>query len=382
MKVNIAQAIKRIKKSPDFFRPLYESIINSIQADADIIKIKFQLEEHGGEGSIYNIVSYSIEDNGHGFTDEDADAFLTLYTERNADKGALGSGRILCLKVFDDIFITSQTKNNGQELGKETKINFNVNFNYNSIDELTREEKSSDKSYTITEYKNLKQAYQNKEFNLDQIKENIFTELLPLFIEYSTNDKNLTIFIDDQEWINKKLISSKMLSYNFKEKVFSVSSNDSSITKVFKLYYRIENDDARKKIFEEFKEMIRTETVVGQPIYLDDATIVPFVDISFGFGTGNHGTNGESSGEAGGGKMSPTAVLIMKGERVELFSIKNATPNGTIDRVLNMIPEAVSHFTKKKEKKNEVREAALKEAKEAMKEEAETAALEAKVQNR
>lgn len=139
------------------------------------------------------------------------------------------------------------------------------------------------------------------------------------------------------------------------------------------------NDDARKKIFEEFKEMIRTETVVGQPIYLDDATIVPFVDISFGFGTGNHGTNGESSGEAGGGKMSPTAVLIMKGERVELFSIKNATPNGTIDRVLNMIPEAVSHFTKKKEKKNEVREAALKEAKEAMKEEAETAALEAKV---
>ena len=142
------------------------------------------------------------------------------------------------------------------------------------------------------------------------------------------------------------------------------------------------NDDARKKIFEEFKEMIRTETVVGQPIYLDDATIVPFVDISFGFGTGNHGTNGESSGEAGGGKMSPTAVLIMKGERVELFSIENATPNGTIDRVLNMIPEAVSHFTKKKEKKNEVREAALKEAKEAMKEEAETAALEAKVQNR
>lgn len=248
MKVNIAQAIKRIKKSPDFFRPLYESIINSIQADADIIKINFQLEEHDGEEPIYNIVSYSIEDNGHGFTDEDADAFLTLYTERNADKGALGSGRILCLKVFDDIFITSQTKNNGQELGKETKINFNVNFNYNSIDELVRAKKSSDKSYTITEYKNLKQAYQNKEFNLDQIKENIFTELLPLFIEYSTNDKNLTIFIDDQEWINKTLISNKMQSYNFKEKVFSISSNDNSITKDFKLYYRIENDDTRKNM--------------------------------------------------------------------------------------------------------------------------------------
>lgn len=82
------------------------------------------------------------------------------------------------------------------------------------------------------------------------------------------------------------------------------------------------NDDARKKIFEEFKEMIRTETVVGQPIYLDDATIVPFVDISFGFGTGNHGTNGESSGEAGGGKMSPTAVLIMKGNASNYSPLK------------------------------------------------------------
>ena len=68
----------------------------------------------------------------------------------------------------------------------------------------------------------------------------------------------------------------------------------------------------------------------------------------------------------------------MKGERVELFSIKNAGPNGTIDKVLNMVPEVISHFTKKKEKQEAVREAALKEAKQAMEEEAETAAIEAK----
>lgn len=133
------------------------------------------------------------------------------------------------------------------------------------------------------------------------------------------------------------------------------------------------DDEVRKQIFEDFKKMITTESVVGQPIYLGDATIVPFVDISFGFGTGSQGTNA-----AGGGKVTPTAVLIMKGERVELFSIKNAGPNGTIDKVLNMVPEVISHFTKKKEKQEEVREAALKEAKQAMAEEAETAAIEAK----
>lgn len=136
------------------------------------------------------------------------------------------------------------------------------------------------------------------------------------------------------------------------------------------------DDEVRKQIFEDFKKMITTESVVGQPIYLDDATIVPFVDISFGFGTGSQGAN--AVGGAGGGKVTPTAVLIMKGERVELFSIKNAGPNGTIDKVLNMVPEVISHFTKKKEKQEAVREAALKEAKQAMEEEAETAAIEAK----
>ena len=132
------------------------------------------------------------------------------------------------------------------------------------------------------------------------------------------------------------------------------------------------DDEVRKQIFEEFKEMITTESVVGEPIHLGDATIVPFVDISFGFGTGSHGTAG--AGGAGGGKVTPTAVLIMKGERVELFSIKNAAANTTIDRVLNMVPEVISRFSKKEE----VREAALKEAEQAMKEEKETAVLEAK----
>lgn len=138
------------------------------------------------------------------------------------------------------------------------------------------------------------------------------------------------------------------------------------------------DEELRKKIFEDFKNMITTESVVGSPVYLGDATIIPFVDISFGFGTGTGGTN--SAGGAGGGKVTPTAVLIMKGERIELFSIKNAATNSTVDRVLNMVPEVVSHFTKKKEKKEEVREAALKEAKAAMEEERETAALEAKGQ--
>ena len=112
-------------------------------------------------------------------------------------------------------------------------------------------------------------------------------------------------------------------------------------------------DAKRREIFEDFKKMITTESVVGQPIYLGDATIVPFVDVSFGFGTGQTGADGKTTGGAGGGRMTPTAVLILKGERVELFSIKNAASTTTIDKVLNMVPEVVSHFRKKKETSQE-----------------------------
>lgn len=118
------------------------------------------------------------------------------------------------------------------------------------------------------------------------------------------------------------------------------------------------DDAARKKLFEDFKEMITTESVVGQPIYLGDAVIVPFVDVSFGFGSGQTGPEGKSGGEAGGGRLTPTAVLILKGERVELFSIKNAAATNTVDKVLNMVPEVISHFRKKKDSGDEAAPAA------------------------
>ena len=39
-------------------------------------------------------------------------------------------------------------------------------------------------------------------------------------------------------------------------------------------------------IFEKFRDMIKVETVVGEAIHIGDAILVPFVDITFGFGAG------------------------------------------------------------------------------------------------
>ena len=37
-------------------------------------------------------------------------------------------------------------------------------------------------------------------------------------------------------------------------------------------------------IFENFRNMIKVETVVGEAVHIGDAILVPFVDVSFGFG--------------------------------------------------------------------------------------------------
>ena len=100
-------------------------------------------------------------------------------------------------------------------------------------------------------------------------------------------------------------------------------------------------------IFEKFKNMIKVETVVVEAVQIGDATLVPFVDVTFGFGTGtNEGTasNPKASygGGGGGAKMEPTAILVIKGERIELFNIKGTAKNTGFDRLIGMVPDIIS----------------------------------------
>ena len=99
-------------------------------------------------------------------------------------------------------------------------------------------------------------------------------------------------------------------------------------------------------IFEKFKNMIKVETVVGGAVQIGDAILVPFVDVTFGFGTGtNEGTasnpKASYSGGGGGAKMEPTAVLVIKGERIELFNIKGSAKYTGFDRLIGMVPDLI-----------------------------------------
>lgn len=90
---------------------------------------------------------------------------------------------------------------------------------------------------------------------------------------------------------------------------------------------------------------ISTKTVVGDAITLEDGTmILPLVDVSFGVGAGVF--NKEAKNKAGGGmggKMAPSAVLIIKDGNARMVSIKD---QDTLSRVFDMIPDVMSRLKK------------------------------------
>lgn len=107
-------------------------------------------------------------------------------------------------------------------------------------------------------------------------------------------------------------------------------------------------------IFEKLENFLKTKTVVGEPVKIGDTTLVPFINLSFGVGLGGGAGTDEkgSSGDGGGGgtgaKITPTAVLVIQGDKVELLPIKKS---GGLDRLLDMVPDIMEKINEKKEEK-------------------------------
>ncbi len=92
---------------------------------------------------------------------------------------------------------------------------------------------------------------------------------------------------------------------------------------------------------------LSTKTVVGQATTIGDTIIVPLVDVSFGVGAGASANDPKNSGFGGvTGKMSPSAVLVIKNGQTKLVNVKN---QDTVTKIIDMIPDLVDRFTTPKE---------------------------------
>ena len=93
--------------------------------------------------------------------------------------------------------------------------------------------------------------------------------------------------------------------------------------------------------------VLSTKTVVGEATQIGDTIILPLVDVSFGVGAGDSAGDKKNGGGGGfSGKMTPSAVLVIKNGSTKLVNIKN---QDTMTKVLDMIPDIVDKFTAPKE---------------------------------
>ena len=92
---------------------------------------------------------------------------------------------------------------------------------------------------------------------------------------------------------------------------------------------------------------LSTKTVVGQATQIGDTIILPLVDVTFGVGAGAAAGEQKNSGFGGiTGKMSPSAVLVIKNGQTKLVNVRN---QDAVTKIIDMIPDLVDKFTTPKE---------------------------------
>lgn len=104
-------------------------------------------------------------------------------------------------------------------------------------------------------------------------------------------------------------------------------------------------------LFKGMDAVVSSKTVVGDAIHINDTIILPLVDVSFGIGAGSSSADKKEKGMGGiGGKMCPSAVIVIQGGKTKLVNVKN---QDTITKILDMVPDVVDRFTGKDERMTE-----------------------------
>ena len=106
-----------------------------------------------------------------------------------------------------------------------------------------------------------------------------------------------------------------------------------------------------KALFEGMDSVVSSKTVVGDAIHINGTIILPLVDVSFGIGAGSFNAEKKEKGMGGiGGRISPSAVIVIQDGRTKLVNIKN---QDMITKLLDMIPDVMDRFSEKDEKMTE-----------------------------
>ncbi|WYD81639.1 MAG: ATP-binding protein [Candidatus Electrothrix gigas] len=182
--VNIKRAVENIRTNTTIYTPVIEMIVNAIQAIDETgktdrkITIRVQRSDQMQiDGTLQNVRSFEIEDNGIGFTDAHRDSFDTLYSDKKIHEGGNGFGRFTSLKYFEDLHVKSTFKK-GDSFKKRR---FSMGKGKSIIVKEKIESTEKQESGTVVTLRALKKG---KTFDkkLSTIARNLVERLLPYFI--------------------------------------------------------------------------------------------------------------------------------------------------------------------------------------------------------
>ncbi len=113
-------------------------------------------------------------------------------------------------------------------------------------------------------------------------------------------------------------------------------------------------------LFKGMDGFLSAKTVVGDAVTVNDTIILPLVDVSFGVaaGAGNNDNKNKAAGGMGG-KMSPSAVIVIHDGMTRLVNVKN---QDTVTKIVDMVPDIIDKFSHRKDKKDPDVEKAVDEA--------------------
>lgn len=135
--VKIKNILRQFNKKIPFLQPVYESIVNSLEANATNIIVEFTEEKLLALVDEQNvpidkkITGFKITDNGDGFNKKNLDSFKDYLSDTKLSLGCKGVGRFTWLKVFEDIKVESHVN------GMLVKFDFNENTSLDDIEETT-----------------------------------------------------------------------------------------------------------------------------------------------------------------------------------------------------------------------------------------------------
>lgn len=103
----------------------------------------------------------------------------------------------------------------------------------------------------------------------------------------------------------------------------------------------------------ELERILSSKTVVGDPITVGEATMIPLSSVGFGFGAGGGtgpapGGQGTGGGTGGGGGIRPVAVLIIDKQGVRLEPVK--TRGHAMEKMADIVSMGMRRAKEGKEK--------------------------------